>query len=311
MTPRIATVLGGTGFLGRRIVRHLHRQGVAVRIASRHPHKSQDLFGVGDPSLVSIDADIHNEQAVSDAVGGAFAVVNAVSLYLEHGKETFRSVHVDSARRVAAAAHLSGVERFVQISGIGANASSDSPYIRSRGEGEAAVREAFPGAVVIRPAVMFGPDDAFVSVILGLFRRFRVCPMFGIGSTKLQPVDVEDVAEAIARILQPAHIAADTFECGGPRVYSYQELLRTIAAEAGLRPFLFPVPFAIWHALAHAAEFLPNPPVTRNQVELMRVDNVASPQLPGLAGLGITPQTIPAHLSRKAGEVQVVDRRVP
>jgi uncharacterized protein YbjT (DUF2867 family) len=303
MTPRIATVLGGTGFLGRRIVRHLHRQGFAVRIASRHLHRSRDLFGVGDPRLVSIDADIHNEQAVSDAVGGAFAVVNAVSLYLEHGKATFHSVHVDGARRVAAAARQAGVERFVQVSGIGADASSESPYIRSRGQGESAVRGAFPGAVVIRPAVMFGPDDAFVSVILELYRRFRACPMFGIGSTKLQPVDVEDVAEAIARILQPAHAAADTFECGGPRVYSYRELLRTIAAEAGLRPFLFPVPFAVWHTLAHAAEFLPNPPVTRNQVELMRVDNVASPQLPGLAELGITPQTIPAHLSGEAGEV--------
>lgn len=292
MTPRGVTVFGGTGFLGRRIVRHLHQQGFAVRIASRHVQESRELFGVGDSRLVSIEADIHNEQAVSDALAEAFAVVNAVSLYLERGKETFRSVHVDGARRVAAAAHRAGVERFVQVSGIGADAASDSPYIRSRGEGEAAVRDAFPGAIVIRPAVMFGPDDALITVILGLFRRFRACPMFGNGSTKLQPVDVEDIAEAIVRILQLAQIAVDTFECGGPRVYSYRELLRTIANEAGLRPFLFPVPFSVWHALAHTAEFRPAPPVTRNQVELMRVDNVASPQLPGLAQLGIAPRTI-------------------
>jgi NADH dehydrogenase len=199
---------------------------------------------------------------------------------------------VDGARRIAATAHRAGVERFVQISGIGANAASDSPYIRSRGEGEAAVRDAFPGAHVIRPAVMFGPDDAFVTVILGLLRRFHIYPMFGNGSTKLQPVHVEDVAEGIARILQPTEIGDHTFEFGGPRVYSYRELLQTIACEAGLKPLLFPVPFPAWRALAYAAERLPTLPITRNQIELMRIDTVASPQLPGLAELGISSQAI-------------------
>lgn len=297
MTPRIVTVLGGTGFLGRRIVRHLYEQGLAVRIASRHVQPNRAT----DPRRLPVQLDIHDERAVVHAVSGAYAVVNAVSLYVEHGKETFRSVHVDCARRVAAAAYRAGVERLVQVSGIGADAASESPYIRSRGEGEAAVQTAFPAAIVLRPAVMFGPDDAFVTVILGLFRRFRICPMFGNGRTKFQPAHVEDVAEAIARALQRTQIGAGIFECGGPRVYSYRELLRTIADEAGLKPLLFPVPFAVWHELAHAAELLPNPPVTRNQVELMRIDNVASPQLPGLAELGISPQPIEAtvrHVAR-------------
>jgi uncharacterized protein YbjT (DUF2867 family) len=301
MTPRFVTVFGGTGFLGRRIVLHLYEKGLAVRIASRHGRSSQELFGVGDPRLLSVQLDIHDEHAVSDALSGAYAAVNAVRLYVERGKETFRSVHVDGARRIAAAAHRAGVERFVQVSGIGADPASDSPYIRSRGEGEAAVQAAFPGAIVIRPAVMFGPDDAFVTVMLKLFRRPGILPMFGTGTTKLQPVDVEDVAEAIARVLQQTPIGGRIFECGGPAVYSYRELLQIIAGEAGLKPLLFPVPFAVWHALAHAAEMLPNPPVARNQVELMRIDNVASRQLPGLAELGISPPAIEETVRRMAG----------
>jgi uncharacterized protein YbjT (DUF2867 family) len=292
MIPRVVTVFGGTGFLGRRIVSHLHERSFAVRIVSRHAGKSQELFGIGDSHLLSIQLDIRDEHAVSDALCDAYAAVNAVSLYVERGKNTFRSVHVEGAQRIAAAARRAELERFVQVSGIGADPASDSPYIRSRGEGETAVRDAFPGAIVIRPAVMFGPDDAFVTVILGLFRRFRMYPMFGSGNTRLQPVNVEDVAEAIARILQLAQISVDTFECGGPCVYSYRELLEAIAGAARLRPFLFPLPLAVWHVLADIAEMLPNPPVTRNQVELMRMDNVASPQLPGLSELGIAPQAI-------------------
>jgi uncharacterized protein YbjT (DUF2867 family) len=301
MTPRIVTVFGGTGFLGRRIVSHLHEQGLAVRIASRHARTSQELFGIGDPRLLSLQLDIRDEPAVSDALSGAYAAVNAVSLYVERGKETFRSVHVDGARRIAAAAHRAGVERFVQVSGIGADPTSDSPYIRSRGEGEVAVQAAFPGAIVIRAAVMFGPDDAFVTVMLKVFRPPGILPMFGTGATKLQPVYVEDVAEAIVRVLQGTRIGGRIFECGGPGVYTYRELLQIIAGEAGLKPLLFPVPFAVWHALAYAAEMLPNPPVARNQVELMRIDNVASRQLPGLAQLGISPRAIEEVVRRMAG----------
>lgn len=304
MNSQIATVLGGTGFLGRRIVRHLHEQGLTVRIASRDVQTSRELFGTADPRLLSIQADIHDERSLEGAVAGAYAAVNAISLYTERGKATFRSTHVDGARRFAAAAHRAGVERFVLLSGIGADAASHSPYIRSRGEGEAAVRAAFPGAFVIRPAVMFAPDDAFVTVIIRLLRQLRIVPMFGNGHTKLQPVHVEDVAEAIARMLQQSTpSSANTFECGGPRVYSYRDLLRTIAVESGLKPLLIPMPFPVWHALARTAEFLPTPPVTRNQIELMQIDTIASPQFPGLKELGITPQPLEATVR------QVADRR--
>ncbi len=139
---------------------------------------------------------------------------------------------------------------------------------------------------------MFGPDDAFLTTILRLLRRLPIYPMFGRGLTKLQPAYVEDVAEAVARALQRTETHAVTYECGGPRIYSYEEFLRAVAHEAGLKPMLIPIPFAAWHALAWISEMLPSPPVTRNQVELMQVDNVSSPEMPGFGQLGISPHSV-------------------
>ena len=289
---RIITVFGGTGFLGRRIVRHLRRCGFAIRIASRHPDRAERLFALDDPKLQSVEANIHDEGSVAEAVAGAYAVVNAVSLYIEQGRETFHSVHVESAQRLAAQARKAEVKRFAHVSGIGADATSPSLYIRKRGEGELAVRAAFADSTLVRPAVMFGPDDAFLTTIVKLLSRLPSYPMFGRGLTKLQPAYVEDVAEAIVRALQRTNIHAATFEFGGPRVYSYEELLRTVALEASVKSRLIPIPFAAWHVLAWFAEMLPRPLITRNQVELMQVDTVASPELPGFKELGITPVAV-------------------
>jgi uncharacterized protein YbjT (DUF2867 family) len=246
---RTVTVFGGTGFLGRRIVRHLRSRGFSVRTASRHPDRAHRLFGPDDPQLQSVGANIHDERSVAEALAGAYGVINAVSLYVEHGQETFHSVHVESAQRVAAQAHRAGVDRLIHISGIGADAASQSRYIRKRGEGELAVRAAFAEALLIRPAVMFGPDDTFLTTILKLLRQLPVYPMFGHGLARLQPAYVEDVAEAIGRTMQRAETPATIFEFGGPCVYSYEEFLRAAANQAGLTPRLIPIPFAVWHAL--------------------------------------------------------------
>jgi uncharacterized protein YbjT (DUF2867 family) len=301
MNDRIVTVFGGTGFLGRRVVRHLRQHGFSVRVASRHPDRGQELLGSDDPQLQSVAANIHDERSIAGAVAGAFGVVNAVSLYVEHGQETFHSVHVESAARVAAQAHRAGVARLAHVSGIGSDAASPSLYIRKRGEGELAVRAAFAGTILIRPAVMFGLEDAFLTTILKLLRRLPIYPMFGRGLTKLQPAYVEDVAEAIARALQNTERHAITYECGGPRIYSYEEFLRAVAHEAGLKATLVAIPFAAWHALAWFAEMLPNPPVTRNQVELMQVDNVSSPGRPGFRELRISPHAVEEILRQMLG----------
>src|SRR6266849_6951793 len=151
---RTVTVFGGTGFLGRRIVRNLRSRGFPVRIASRHPDRGHGLFGPDDPQLQSVEADVHDKRSVADALAGAYGVVNAVSLYLERGQETFHSVHVESAQRVAAQARRAGVERIVHVSGIGADAASPSRYIRTRGEGELAVRAAFADALAPSPLIV-------------------------------------------------------------------------------------------------------------------------------------------------------------
>ena len=193
---------------------------------------------------------------------------------------------------MAAVAHRAGVDRLIHISGIGADAASQSRYIRKRGEGELAVRAAFVEALFVRPAVMFGPDDAFLTTILKLLRQLPVYPMFGRGVTRLQPAYVEDVAEVIVRVMQRAETPATIFELGGPRVYSYEELLRAVARQAGLAPRLIPIPLAVWHALAWASEMFPSPLLTRNQVELMQIDTVSSPEMPGFGGLGISPRSV-------------------
>src|SRR5206468_11737202 len=177
----VVTVFGGTGFLGCRIVRHLRLHGFCVRVASRHPDRGHALLGPDDPQLRSVKADVHDERSVADALADAYGVVNAVSLYVEQGWETFHSVHVESAQRVAAQAQRAGVKRLVHVSGIGADPRSHSLYIRKRSEGELAVRVAFADAILIRPAVMFGPDDAFLTTILKLLDRLPIYPMFGNG----------------------------------------------------------------------------------------------------------------------------------
>jgi uncharacterized protein YbjT (DUF2867 family) len=289
--PRqVVTVFGGTGFLGRRIVRRLHAGGFGVRIATRHPDRAR-LPASDDGSLVSLRADVNDDGPVASAVTGAWAVVNAVSLYVERGKDTFQSVHVRAAERVAKLARQAGVDRLVHISGIGSDARSTSPYIRSRGEGEAAVLDAFPSATLIRPSVMFGPGDAFITPLLSMIRQMPAFPMFGTGKTRLQPVYVEDVAEAITRTLQ-LPTADQLYELAGPNIYRYEELLRTLAAALGRRPLLLPFPFALWHAVGFLSEYLPNPPITRNQVELMEMDNVGASTSAGFEALRIAPQPI-------------------
>jgi uncharacterized protein YbjT (DUF2867 family) len=285
-----ATVFGGTGFVGRRVVRHLRESGTRVRIVSRHPRLGDD------DGIDQIAADAHDERSVEAAVAGADGVVNAISLYVEHGRDTFHSVHVETAAKIARTARRAGIRRFVHVSGISADTASPSPYIRSRGEGEAAVQTAFPGAVIVRPAVMFASDDAFLTTILRLLRSLPAYPIFGDGKTRLQPVYVDDVAAAIAQILRQSQNPYPVYELAGPRIYSYEELLRTIARIAGLRPVLMRMPFAFWNALAGVAEMLPQPPLTRNQVELMQIDTTASESLPGFRALRISPRSLEDEL---------------
>lgn len=285
--PRpLVTVFGGTGFLGRRVVARLVSAGALVRVAARHPDAGTPAPGSGPGTAVPVMADVEKAATVRAALEGADAAVNAVSLYVEKGGASFEAVHVEAAGRVAAIAREQGVTRLVHVSGIGSDPGDPAPYVRSRGRGEQAVRAAFPEAVIVRPAVMVAPDDAFLSGIAGLVRRAAVVPLFGRGVTRIQPVVVDDVAEAVARLALGAG-GQPLLELAGPRVWLYRELVRAVGRAIGRKPLLLPLPFPLWENLARVAELLPGAPLTRHQVELMRRDNVASGELPGLAALEI------------------------
>jgi NADH dehydrogenase len=285
------TVFGGTGFLGHRVVQRLLERDFSVRVASRHPERTAALFSDVRLGIESIHADINDDRSVIAAVAGVEGVVNTVSLYVESGQQTFHSVHVTGAARVARLAREAGVKHLIHVSGIGSDAGSASPYICSRGEGEMVVREAFPAVAFIRPSVMFGRGDAFVIPVARMLRRLPIFPLFGRGKTQLQPAHVEDVAEAIARVIQTTQLRM-YYELGGPRIYTYRALLQMLARHLGRKPILVPIPFGLWFALASVAEMLPQPPITRNQVELMQIDSVASPGAPGFGDLRISPTSL-------------------
>jgi NADH dehydrogenase len=291
------TVFGGTGFVGRRIVDALLARSLNVRVAARHPERC----GSSAPrdGLVQVQADLRDPASVRAALRGADAAVNSVSLYVESRDATFQAIHVDGAGQLARAAAEAGLDRLLHISGIGSDARSTSAYIRARGEGEDAVRAGFPGATILRPSVMFGPDDAFLTTLVGLVERLPVVPLFGDGSTRLQPGHVEDLAEAVAILLTTSDTPAPTYELGGPEVHSYRALLELITHHIGRRRLLLPVSFPLWDVLAAAGRLLPSSPLTEGQVALMRQDNVADPRQPGFGALGIDPLSVETELRRR------------
>jgi uncharacterized protein YbjT (DUF2867 family) len=297
------SVFGGTGFLGRRLVQRLASGGSTVRVAVRHADRARSALHAAGLDRVSVfGADVRDQATVAAALAGADAVVDAVSAYVETGSATFEAVHEQGARTLAREAAAAGVARFVLVSGIGADPESGSPYIRARGRGELAVQEVFSGATIVRPSAMFGPGDALFGTLAHLTRLLPVLPLIGGGHTRLQPVYVEDVAEAIARILADPGTAGRTYELAGPTVYTLRELFIIALRIIGKRRLLLPVPFAAAEVQARLFELLPNPPLTSGQVDLLKADNVASGTLPGLRELNILPKAIevivPTYLGR-------------
>ena len=303
---RIVTIFGGTGFLGRHIVQRLARTGCGIRVATRRPELAGFLRPCGDVGRVApVQANVRDEASVRRAVAGADAVVNLTGILNERGKQTFHAVHVAAAGRIARAAADAGASHLLHVSALGADAASPSDYARSKAAGEAAVREAFPSATLFRPGLVFGPEDNFFNRFAAMVRLVPVLPLFfdglprmkldGLfptpefeaGTTRFQPVFVGDIAEAAERALDGAAAQGRTYELGGPSVYSYAELMALVARETGRNAFMVPVPFLAAAVLAQVAQFAPAPPLTPDQVKLLRIDNVAAPDAPGLADLGI------------------------
>lgn len=295
MEGSITTIFGGTGFVGDRIAKALVNAGGRVRIAARHPRRPDWSACTQTVELFTVD--VRSEANLARAMHAADAVVNAVGHYVEsrrHG--SFEDIHVHGAARLARVARAAHVGRFVLISGMGSDPASESSYVRARARGEELTRAAFPGALMARPSVVYGPGDAFLGALAGV-SRLPVVPLFGTGATRLQPVHVDDVAAAVARLVSGGGGNRKVFELGGAGIYSYREIVVQVLEALGRKRPLVPVPFAVWRMLAALAQVLPNPPLTRDQVLLMQRDNIAGEAFGSFADLGIQPRALADDLA--------------
>tara|TARA_R110002050_G_scaffold82286_5_gene176274 strand:+ start:54767 stop:55747 length:981 start_codon:yes stop_codon:yes gene_type:complete len=306
--PKLVTVFGGSGFVGRHVVRALARRGYRIRVAVRRPDLAghlQPLGGVGQ--IVAVQANLRNRDSVNRAVRGADHVVNCVGILFESGRNTFDSVQDFGARAVAEAARAAGAG-LTHISAIGAGVESGSVYARSKGRAETSISKIMPDAVILRPSIIFGPEDDFFNKFAEMARFFPALPLIGGGETKFQPIYVGDVAEAVARSVDGTLAGGVTYELGGPRVMSFRECLEEILEITHRKRLLLPLPWSVASMIGKIASLVPfiAPPLTGDQVVLLRSDNVvsaeASSQNRTLAGIGIAPTTVeailPSYLTR-------------
>ena len=325
MEQPVITVFGGSGFLGRSLVKRLAQAGFRVRVAVRDTEAALFVKVLGDTGqVVPWPADITQANQVAAAVDGADMVVNLVGILFKTGRQGFNDIHLKGAETVAAQAHAAGAKRLLHISAIGAEEDSPSEYGRSKAAGVNAVKAAFPGASIVRPCVIFGADDNFFNLFAGLARLTWVLPVFGCplwpeiklfpegglvhidlygdGGTRMQPVYVGDVADAIARILSDPATAGETYDLGGPAIYSFKDLMDLLLAVTGRTRFLAPLPFGLAKFWAWFLEFWPKPLLTPDQVESLKRDNIVFGNNPGFKDLGIVPAAaeaiLPTYLHR-------------
>jgi uncharacterized protein YbjT (DUF2867 family) len=306
MRGNLVTVFGGSGFIGRYVVRRLAREGWQVRVAVRRPDEALFCKTAGHVGQVTpVAVNVRDEASVRAAVSGATAVVNLVGILFQAGRQRFDAVHTQGAANIAAAAAAAGVRSLAHVSAIGADPQSAASYARSKAAGEAAVLKHFPAATILRPSIVFGPEDGFFNRFAKMALLSPVLPLIGGGTTRFQPVYVLDVAEAIARAVEhPEAHAGKTYELGGPRIYSFRDLMALMLAEIGRKRWLCSVPFAIASLKGAVLQSVPfiQPPLTVDQVKLLKRDNVVGPQAAGFKELGITPTAVepilPTYLDR-------------
>jgi uncharacterized protein YbjT (DUF2867 family) len=301
-TRRIA-VLGGSGFIGRYVVKRLAAQGAVVAVGCRHAEEAKFLQPMGNVGQIAVvDLSIGDEALLPAFLAGNDALINCVGILYERGAQRFDLVHHSGPARLARLAREAGIERFVHLSALGADSRSPSAYARSKAEGEQAVRDAFPTATILRPSVVFGPEDQFFNRLAAMAMISPVLPLIGGGHARFQPVYVGDVAEAAVRCLTEPVAAGRIYELGGPKIYTLRELVELLLAEIRRRRLLVDLPFGLAELQARFLSMLPKPPLTPDQVELLKRDNVVSAGAMTLETLGITPTALemilPTYLDR-------------
>ncbi len=298
----LVTVFGGGGFIGRHIVQRLAAAGHSIRIAGRDTERAARLCTMGGVGqIIPVAASITDEASSARAVAGADIVINLVGILFERRAGDFQRIQAEGAGRVARLAAAAGAKHFLHLSAIGADAGSPSLYAQTKAAGEAAVLAAFPGAIILRPSVVFGPDDQFFNRFAGLASMLPFMPVVS-GETRFQPVYVGDVADAAMAALADPAAAGKVFELGGPRVMSMRQVLRYILDVTGRRRPMIALPEGFVRLQARLGELLPTPPLTRDQLILLGKDNVVSPNALGFQALGIEPKAVeaivPAYLAR-------------
>jgi NADH dehydrogenase len=305
MRNDVVTVFGGSGFLGRYVVRRLANEGARVRVICRHPQRAMHLKPMGHVGQITIErGDVAKQDDLAIFIEGSRHVVNLVGILFEKGDQRFEVIQAQTPARIAASAAAAGVERLVQLSAIGADADSPAAYGRTKAAGEAAVREAFPAATILRPSVLFGPEDDFFNRFGQMAQISPFLPLIDGGETRFQPVYVDDVARAVIAGLDDKETGGKTYELGGPDVYTFRELMEYLLGVLHRRRLLLNLPGNIAAIQARFMEMLPKPPLTRDQIALMASDNVVSEGALGLADLGITPTplevVVPSYVQRYA-----------
>jgi uncharacterized protein YbjT (DUF2867 family) len=309
----LVTVFGGSGFIGRYVVGALARRGWRVRVAVRQPHLAHHLQPLGTVGqIMPVQANVRHAESIAAACSGADAVINLVAVLYNSGAQTFDSVHVHGSGAVAEAAREAGARRLVHMSALGADPDSPSAFARSKAEGEARALQAMTETAVVRPSVVFGAEDNFFNRFAGMARMSPALPLIGGGHTKFQPVYAGDVAEGIVRLLTLPGAGGKAYEFGGPEVLTFRELMEFMLNAIQRRRMLVPIPWSIARLQAAVLQVLPSPPLTMDQVELLKTDNIVSEAAirAGLTleGLGIEPQAIevivPEYLVRfrRAGQ---------
>jgi len=312
-SSKLVTIFGGSGFLGRHIVRALAAEGWRVRVAVRRPHTAHFLRPMGRVGQVQLlKVNVLDDRAVDMAVRGADAVINLVGILSQSGSQRFDALHVQAAERVAKAAATHGAERLLHVSALGAAADSPSLYARTKAEGEVQIRAAYPAATIFRPSILFGPEDDFFNRFAWLARLSPALPLIGGGHTRFQPVYVGDVARAALRVLNDPSTAGNTYELGGPEIMTMKQIMQLVLKETHRRRLLVPVPFVLARIQAAVLGLLPKPLLTLDQVRLLQSDNVVSEGALTLRDLGIVPEAaeaiLPSYLwrFRKTGQFETV-----
>jgi uncharacterized protein YbjT (DUF2867 family) len=303
MRNRRTAVLGGSGFIGRYVVKRLAARGVVVAVGCRNAEEAKFLKPMGNVGqIATLDVGIGDERGLSRFLAGNLWLVNAVGILAERGAQRFDLVHHEGPALLARLARAAGVERFVHLSALGADLRSPALYARSKAAGEAAVREHFPTATILRPSVVFGPEDRFFNRFAEMAVYSPVLPLIGGGKTRFQPVYVGDVAEAVVGCLEDPATEGRTYELGGPKIYSFREIMELVLAEIRRKRFLVEVPFGLAAFQAKLLSVLPSPPLTEDQVLLLQRDNVVAAGALGLADLGIAATAVegvlPTYLDR-------------